>query len=133
MTPEQKAAEEERKKKKELAEARAKYIAERLRKRRFPMEDTNLHAEDKELGVKPPDDVSKRPALPYTLSCIVPFHQRGDARKSSVAANASNFGNGHWLGNDDTRGLITDALHVIISSVVMCVSLMRNIKFHNSP
>mmetsp|Transcript_2102 Transcript_2102/g.3894 ORF Transcript_2102/g.3894 Transcript_2102/m.3894 type:complete len:1326 (+) Transcript_2102:117-4094(+) len=112
LTPEQRAAQEERKKKKEAAEARAKYIAERLRKRRFPMEDTKLHAEDKELGLKPPDDVTKRPTLPYTLGCIVPFHQRGDVRKCSVAANASNFGNGDWLGNDDTRGLITDALHV---------------------
>lgn len=108
---------EEAKRKKQLkeeAEARKKYIEQQLRKRRFPIEDMRLHKEDKEWGVKPPKHVSKRPALPHTLTSIIPPHLRTSAPKKilGTAANASSSGNGPLLGGGCDRGLITDAIHV---------------------
>ena len=108
--------EEARRKKqlKEEAEARKKYIEQQLRKRRFPIEDSRLHNEDKEWGVKPPARVAKRPALPHTLTCLIPPHLRSNAPKKYQGAvvNASSSGNGTLLGGGCDRGLITDAIHV---------------------
>ena len=78
----------------EEAERIKKERAERIKKRRFPMEDTKLHAEDKELGVKPPEDVTRRPALPYFFA------------NNSKAASQS-----HYL-EYGSQGLVTDFLQV---------------------
>lgn len=77
----------------EEAERIKKERAERIKKRRFPMEDTKLHAEDKELGVKPPEDVTRRPALPYFFT-------------NNKAASQS-----HYL-EYGSQGLVTDFLQV---------------------
>ena len=80
MTPEELAKEQEKMERQEAArrkaaelEAKTKERADRLRKRRFPMEDTKLHAEDKELNVKPPADVIPRPYIPYFFTLTRPF------------------------------------------------------------
>ena len=102
MTPEQKAA-----------AAKAKAKAELLRKRRLPMEDTKLHAENKEYGIKNPETLARRPAMPYTLTCLVPPHlRRGDNPKWGPVNTASQTGVGEWTEVDNDRGLIADALHV---------------------
>lgn len=113
-SPEILAEEEQKKQRREEAEARKKYIEQQLRKRRFPMEDTRLHKEDKEWGVKPPQRVVKRPVLPHTLTCLVPPHLRSNIPKKSwgSVANASSAGNGALLGGNNDRGLITDAITV---------------------
>jgi len=116
MTPEERADAEERKKKKEEAEKKKKWIAEQLKKRRFPMEDTRLHSENKEWGVRPRKDVTRPPALPDTLACIIPPHLRTGDRKWSSRNACSNVvhtgGNLSELGPDRDRGLITDVLQV---------------------
>ena len=101
MTPEQKAA-----------EAKAKKKAEILRKRRLPMEDTKLHAENKEYGIKNPETLNRRPALPFTMASLVPPHLRGDNPKWGPVFTASQSGAGEWAEMDNDRGLIADALHV---------------------
>ena len=102
MTPEQKAA-----------AAKAKAKAELLRKRRLPMEDTQLHAENKEYGIKNPEALARRPAMPYTLTSLVPPHLRsGDNPKWGPVNTASQTGVGEWTESDNDRGLIADALHV---------------------
>lgn len=50
--------------KQQKEEVAKKKMAEQLKRRRFPMEDTKLHAEDKLFKVKPPQ-VGPRPHLPY--------------------------------------------------------------------
>jgi len=114
LSAEQKAEAALKKKRKEEAEARRKYIEQQLRKRRYPVEDTKLHREDKEWGVKPPEDVSKRPTLPHSLTCLIPPHLREDHPQKhwGSVANASASGNGPLLGGDNERGLVTDAIHV---------------------
>lgn len=93
---------EEALRKKEEEEQRAKERAEILRRRRFPMEDTRLHAEDAILGIKP--KVPARPALPsfWQLVCndgrkLAPAHQ--------AAARVENWESG-------SRGLVPDLLQV---------------------
>ncbi len=116
MTPEERAAAEDRKKKKEEAEKKKKWIADQLKRRRFPIEDTRLHAENKEWGVRPRKDVTRPPALPDTLACIIPPHLRTGDRKWSSKNACSNVvhtgGNLSELGPDRDRGLITDVLQV---------------------
>lgn len=102
MTPEQRAA-----------AAKAKAKAEILRKRRLPMEDTKLHAENKEYGIKNTETLARRPALPFTLTSLVPPHLRvGDNPKWGPIHSASQSGAGELMDVDNDRGLIADALHV---------------------
>ena len=93
------------KKRKEEAEARKKYIAERLKKRRFPMEDTKLHAEDTELGVKPPKDVTRRPDLPNFFSLTQNDERRSNKSYASAASRCEGLEKG-------CRGIISDLLQV---------------------
>lgn len=106
--------ERQRKQMREAARAKKLWIEQQIKKRRFPIEDTKLHRDDKEWGVKPPSRVIKRPALPHTLTCLVPPHLRSNAPKKyhGPVANASSAGNGDWRGGGVDRGLITDAIHV---------------------
>jgi histone H1/5 len=102
MTPEQRAA-----------EAKAKAKAEILRKRRYPMEDTKLHSENKEYGIKNEVSLNRRPALPYTLTSLIAPHLRpSDNPKWGPIMAASQSGAGEWTEMDNDRGLIADALHV---------------------
>lgn len=96
----------------EVARKRKAYIEQQLRKRRYPLEDTKLHREDKEWGVK--SDVLRRPTLPYTLTCLVPPHLRESNPKKCTdsISNESASGNGALLGGENERGLVTDAIHV---------------------
>ncbi|KAL7541018.1 hypothetical protein ACHAXR_010562 [Thalassiosira sp. AJA248-18] len=114
MTQEEKEEAARKKKRKEEAEARRKHIEQQLRKRRYPIEDTRLHRENKEWGVKPREHVVKRPALPQTLTCLIPPHLRANTPKKAwgAVANASASGNGALMGGDNERGLVTDAIHV---------------------
>ena len=114
MTPEEKAEAERKKKRKAEAEAKKKFIEQQMRKRRYPIEDTKLHNENKEWGIKPREHVTRRPPLPQTLTCIVPPHLRSNTPKKAwgSVATASAAGKGSLLGGENDRGLITDAIHV---------------------
>ncbi|CAB9501476.1 expressed unknown protein [Seminavis robusta] len=92
-------------KRKEEAEARRKVIAERIRRRRFPMEDTKLHAEDKELGVKPPKEVLPRPNLPIFFSLTQKDVQRPNTKYTATASRCEGLEKGN-------RGLVSDLLQV---------------------
>mmetsp|Transcript_21852 Transcript_21852/g.30686 ORF Transcript_21852/g.30686 Transcript_21852/m.30686 type:complete len:1406 (+) Transcript_21852:73-4290(+) len=101
---------EEAAKRKIEAAAMARALKERIRKRKFPMDDLDLIAEDKELNVKPPDDVTEPPVLPDIMSALVPFHERTetintDTPQSILSASSpciTNF----------SRGLISDMIQV---------------------
>lgn len=114
LSPEERAAAAKKTKRKEEVEARKKHIEQQLKKRRCPIEDTRLHREDREWGVKPPEYVIKRPVLPHTLTSIIPPHLRANTPKKYVrpVANASASGNGPLMGGENERGLISDAIHV---------------------
>lgn len=90
-------------------EARAKQIAERLRRRRFPIEDCKLHQEDKEFGVKAPPDVQSRPYLPYFWHMTLPVKHPNRAGKTSssilTASKVENLDHG-------SRGLVPDLLQI---------------------
>lgn len=90
----------QRQKAKEELERKAKEKLERLRRRRFPMEDTRLHNEDKELGIAPPKGVKRRPGLPY-------FFQIARDNKSS-AQNPSRCD----AMDQGSRGLPNDLMQV---------------------
>lgn len=113
MSPEEaeaaRKAKEEAATRKAAAEAKAKQIADRLRRRRFPIEDTKLHAEDKELGVKPPADVQPRPYLPYFWHVTLPLHHPGRLGKTSGPVLAASKVDGL---ESDSRGLVPDLLQV---------------------
>jgi hypothetical protein len=99
-------AKEEAERKKAEAIAREKEIAERIKKRRFPMDDIELIAEDNELGIKRPEGVTKPPFLPYALSYVVPIDDRPTGKKATSASviNACT--------SSMNRGLISDMLQV---------------------
>lgn len=116
MTPEQLAVlqkkqqkEREIRRKKELEEKAAKERQERIRKRRFPMEDTKLHREDKELHVKPPPEVTRRPALPYFFHATLPLD---DPRRSGKIPASITGPSKCDLLEYDSRGLVPDLLQV---------------------
>lgn len=90
----------DKQRKKDVAELLRKERAERLRKRRFPMEDTKLHLEDKELAVKPPDDVKKRPGLPYVFQLV-----RDNKNTAETPSRCQYLDHG-------SRGLIPDLLQI---------------------
>jgi histone H1/5 len=96
----QHTAKVERQKKKEEAERIAKERAERLRKRRFPMEDTRLHLEDKELNVSPPASVKRRPGVPYL------FQVARDSKSTAMGPSRCD------AMDHESRGLVPDMLQV---------------------
>lgn len=104
---EKKKAEAEKKKAEALV--RAKQLAERIRKRKFPMDDLKLIAEDKELGVKCPEVVTKQPYLPYALSLVVPHDVRPNTRTTTPYSVINLCTTNISAGN---RGLISDVLQV---------------------
>jgi hypothetical protein len=89
-------------------QAEAKAIADQIKRRRFPMEDTKLHQEDKILGVKPPKSVQPRPALPYFWQCTLDPRRRTTGKTPTLILTASK------VENLDTgsRGLVPDLLSV---------------------
>jgi hypothetical protein len=106
---ERRAKRDAAKERKALAEARAKQIAERLRRRKFPMEDTKLHTEDKEYGVKAPNHVTPRPYLPYFWHVTLPLNHPGRFGKTnSMILTASKVENVDY----DSRGIVPDLLHI---------------------
>ena len=114
QTPEERAEVKRKKEEKARKEAERKEIEQKLRRRRFPIEDTKLHREDKLWKVKPPKSVGKRPALPYTLTCLVPPHLRVNTPKNyqGPEARASTSGTGTLMGGNNDRGLVADAITV---------------------
>lgn len=100
-----KAKEEEDRKR----EKKDNEIAERLRKRRFPMEDTKLHAEDKELKVRPPSKVKARPTLPYFWNIPLPLDHPD--RKGKTPGLVLTYSKADAL-DVDSRGLVPDLLQV---------------------
>lgn len=89
---------EERQRLKEEMARKEKEKAERLRRRRFPMEDTRLHEEDKEFGVT--TTVKRKPAIPYFFQI---------ARDSKSTAQTPSRCDAMDV---DTRGLVPDLLQV---------------------
>jgi len=104
----EKAAKAEAERLKAEAEAKAKALAELIRKRKFPMDDKALILEDKKLGVKPPDDVTESPVLPYAMMSLMPLVQQNDVKPPSWAVSASSC-MGALSGS---RGLMSDLLQV---------------------
>jgi hypothetical protein len=94
---------------KEEAARRAKEIAERIKKRKFPMDDIELEKEDKELGVKPPSHVTRRPFLPYALTSLIPFEERPRGKKTTPTATINACTTKVSSGS---MGLISDVLSV---------------------
>ena len=115
MSPEERA-EWERKKAEALARKRAKEEAERqkkiredrIKKRKFPMDDFLLMAEDEELEVKPPPEVRSFPKMPYVMQAVIPHDARTGGRVPESIRSASQV-NGAADGN---RGLISDMMQV---------------------
>jgi len=60
---------------KEEMELLKKQRAERIKKRKFPMDDIKLIEEDKELNVKRPSGINKSPFLPYALTYVMPHDE----------------------------------------------------------
>lgn len=89
----------EKQRAKEEVIRKAKEKAERLRRRRFPMEDTRLHLEDKELGLAPPKGVKRRPVLPHFFQLVRPDNKNSASSK----CDAMDY---------DNRGLVPDTLQV---------------------
>lgn len=113
MSPEEAAALKKRKedeaKRKAAAEKKAKERSDRLRRRRFPIEDTKLHAEDKELNVKPPAAVQSRPNLPFFWNATAPLqHPSRTGKTSDLILRHSKVEALHT----DTRGVVPDLLAV---------------------
>mmetsp|Transcript_6232 Transcript_6232/g.8811 ORF Transcript_6232/g.8811 Transcript_6232/m.8811 type:complete len:1455 (+) Transcript_6232:93-4457(+) len=102
----QKAAEEKRKE--EIR--RKKEIAEKIKKRKYPIEDTKLHKEDKEWGVKAPSEVKRRPPLPYLGLAVVPYDQRSQKSKkpSHAVINATKCEHLDY----GSRGLASDLFQI---------------------
>lgn len=90
--------------------AKAKEIEERIKKRKFPMEDLELITEDKELGVKRPANVTKQPFLPFILSTLVPQDARPKSRKTCPGSVISNCSTDITV--TGTRGLFSDVIQV---------------------
>jgi len=89
-----------------LAKARA--LAERIRKRKFPMDDLKLIVEDKELNVKPPHGICSLPFLPFSLSQAYSENQpltKKATPKSIINSCTNTLSSG-------SRGLISDVLQV---------------------
>ena len=89
-----------------LAKARA--LAERIRKRKFPMDDLKLIVEDKELNVKPPHGICSLPFLPFSLSQAYSENQPFTKKvtpKSIINSCTNTLSSG-------SRGLISDVLQV---------------------
>jgi histone H1/5 len=83
--------------------------AERIRRRRFPMEDHKLHLEDKELNVKPPPDVTSRPHLPWFWYMTLPLDD--PARKGKTSDSVLRHSKVEKM-DVATRGLVPDLLQV---------------------
>ena len=104
-----KLAKEALERKKEAMAKIAKELQDKIKKRRFPMEDLELIAEDKTLGVKRPADVTRPTFLPYALQSLLAHDIRPTNKKATPAAvlNActSTLSNG-------SRGMMSDTLQV---------------------
>jgi len=100
---------EELNRKKEAEAKEAKERDDRLKRRRFPMDDLELIAEDKELGVKKPADVTKSPFLPFVLQSLEPHDTRSTTKKSTPGGIISSCSTTVSSGS---RGLISDVLQV---------------------
>ncbi|GKY92276.1 hypothetical protein MPSEU_000198700 [Mayamaea pseudoterrestris] len=116
MTPEELTKSQEKMERQEAArkrsvelERKTKERADRLRKRRYPMEDTKLHVEDKELNVKPPADVISRPYLPYFFSLTRPFDDSSRFGKTPDKIKQASKVDGLDYGS---FGLVPDLLQV---------------------
>ena len=88
----------ERQRQKDEVVRKAKEKLERLKRRRFPMEDTRLHEEDKELGIS--SNAKRRPAIPYF------FQIARDSKTTSQTPSRCD------AMDVDTRGLVPDLLQI---------------------
>ena len=102
---------EEAERVKAAEEARLKQMMERIRRRKFPMEDTKLHTEDKLYHVKPPSHVTTRPYLPYFWYTTIPLNHpnRYGGKTNTMVLNASKV---DTMDIHDNRGIVPDLLHI---------------------
>ena len=96
-------------KRREEQERLQKERQERIKRRRFPMEDTRLHLEDKELNVRPPADVETRQYLPYFWQLTLPLQD--PARKGKTSDSILRHSKVDHL-DVTSRGLVPDLLQV---------------------
>ena len=115
MSPEERAEWERKKAEaharklaKEEAERQRKIREDRIKKRKFPMDDFLLMAEDEELQVKPPPEVRSFPKMPYVMQAVILHDARTGGRVPESIRNASQV-NGVA---DGSRGLISDMMQV---------------------
>ena len=101
----------ERQRKEEEAR-KAKELADKIRRRQFPMDDLRLIEEDKELGVNPPEDVTERPSLPCLWTFSVPFEERGDEPVNTSKAMISSSRTTKDASTVGNRGLVSDLFQV---------------------
>ena len=118
LSEEELVALEERRRKRDEAkrlqaaeEARRKQMMEKIRRRKFPMEDTKLHTEDKLYQVKPPAHVTTRPYIPYFWYTTIPLHHpnRFGGKTNAMVLNASKV---DTMDIHDNRGIVPDLLHI---------------------
>jgi len=92
------------------------------------MEDTKLHAENNELHVKPPPDVTSRPYLPYFWNLKLPLNDPARHGKTSSAILQSSKVDGLDYGN---RGLVPDyCRHTTFSVEMLILSTMKRIRLY---
>ena len=115
MSPEERAEWERKKAEaharklaKEEAERQRKIREDRIKKRKFPMDDFLLMAEDEELQVKPPPEVRSFPKMPYVMQAVIPHDARTGGRVPESIRNASQVNSVA----DGSRGLISDMMQV---------------------
>ena len=105
----QKEAREANERKREALAKKAKEIEDRIKKRRFPMEDLKLIVEDKELGVKRPVDIARPPFLPFVLQSLLSHDERPKTKKSTPGSMVNACSTTVSAGS---RGLISDVLQL---------------------
>ena len=104
-----KQAREANEAKKEALAKKAKEREDRIKKRRFPMEDLKLICEDKELCVKKSSDVTRPPFLPFVFQSLMPHDERPKTKKSTPGSMVNACSTTVSTGS---RGLISDVLQV---------------------
>jgi len=111
---ETKKKKEEALKKKEDAAKRAKELEDILKKRRFPIDDLVLIAEDKKLGVKKPADVGRSPFLPFALHSLLPHDARPKNKKTTAQSVVTACSTESETGSSGSgsRGLVSDLIQV---------------------
>merc|ERR1719362_1910226 len=89
--------------------AKEKVLADKIKKRKFPMDDLELLEEDKGLGVQTPNTLLRPPFVPHILSMTLP-REEGPSRLADTPSDIVTTSQS--LLTDETRGTISDVMQV---------------------